>query len=200
MDDKGYIEGVYLNTEGKPDVSGVSMEEIIQNPLRLTAYINTNFGKDYRQVVGFNKNNGLVSVAYTKDGKLVHINLEGEPVDYEAALTDLSSKERLEYFKTKFGKEFAGVTDFIYGAQPNKSAIAAAKDVGSSSHYFINQKGEPTLDGVDEETMKNNQSVVDLTKKKIAEFEQLKKSKTPKKKDDPDKINEMIIDEILKLL
>ena len=200
VDDKGYIEGIYLNTEGKPDVSGVSMEEIIQNPLRLTAYINTNFGKDYRQVVGFNKNNGLVSVAYTKDGKLVHINLEGEPVDYEAALTDLSSKERLEYFKTKFGKEFAGVTDFIYGAQPKKSAIAAAKDVGSSNHYFINQKGEPTLDGVDEETMKNNQSVVDLTKKKIAELEQLKKSKTPKKKDDPDKINEMIIDEILKLL
>ena len=138
---------VFINKEGKPDITGVDIMKITDSKTR-AVYFNQLHGKElYDSVDNFQDSGGEIARAKTFDGKSVLINKAGVADITNVDVTKLhDSSTRALVINQKLGKEiYTSVGDFNRVGQ----GIAVAYIQKNNTQLFINTEGKPSIKGVD---------------------------------------------------
>jgi len=159
-----YVNGdnvpVFINNEGKPDLSGVELNKINDSVLRAT-YINTLAGTDYRRITSFNGDYGVdVAVAFIDDSstgksKTIFINKNGKP---DTSSVDASRIDddtlRAAFINQKFGTNYTEVQPFSkYGDGITMAYYKNSE--GYDTEIFINNNGSPDTTNLDVSKVRN---------------------------------------------
>jgi hypothetical protein len=143
-------ETVFINREGKPDVSNVNLDKL-RDRYMMATYFNQKFGTEYLAVYNFGLYSKDVALALTKNNKNVFINKLGEPDLTGIILSDITdTKIRATYFNQKTNKDYYEVLPF---GQFGKG-VALAKE-NSGKRTFINSKGQNSTATVDVEKIQD---------------------------------------------
>ena len=152
-----YSNKVFVNKDGQESIKGITKEDINgwgDNTFR-PDYFNQKLGKKVFDMVGpFIFANDTIAEARTSDLLPILINIQGEPsiegITEEDVKLYFSDTQRAAYFNTKLGYGYTGnyhkVSFFNFA---NKTLAAATTTAGTV--IFINQLGEPSIEGITEE-------------------------------------------------
>jgi hypothetical protein len=134
--DYGINGFVFINKEGKPDISNVDISKLNENCYYIFAYLNQKFGKNFADMDEMYLDKDTVLA----DGAFVSL-LTGEPDATKISPFDIEDTKYLSiYFNQRYGTKYKHVARF-----KNKHAIATNMN---DNQFFINEKGEPDIDGI----------------------------------------------------
>jgi len=135
-------KGLYINKEGKPDVTGINVDEIDNYALR-TDYINEKYETNYKKVYKYNEFGIAMAILSEESVNIpININKEGQPDNGKLNFNDIyNSTKRAAYFNTLYGTKYVSVYDF----EDNSLAIAKNFD---GTLLYINKEGKPDVTGL----------------------------------------------------
>lgn len=142
-------KSVYINKEGKPDVSTLEISDVNAETSMLTTFINQKYNKNYREVNGFFQDKKF-GIGVEDNGRRILINREGNPLtpkevsEYVAYKKIDSITEKKAYYNTKFNKNFDGVFD--KSDYPELKCAVLGKEYGKGA-TMLNDEGEESLCG-----------------------------------------------------
>jgi hypothetical protein len=137
--------GVFINKEGKPDISNIDLDEI-NDGYRRAEYFNQLLGENKFEKVGKFENYGgeITMATILSSGESIFINKQGKPDVSNVILENIGDRHiRATYFNQKNGTDYAAV--YEYGTYGNDVAVATNNN---SKYVFVNKAGVPDISNV----------------------------------------------------
>ncbi len=140
----------FINRNGKPDTSGVNLNDIDEAAIR-ALYYNQKFGTNYTEINPFGQYGEGIATAYDANSNVYFINTKGKKSMVGVDIDKLPDYMRTSYFNQRFKTHYKSIGTF--GQYGEDTALATGKD---GKPVFINREGKPDNSKVDFEKLKGS--------------------------------------------